>query len=251
MSADTIDSATLPLAVLIDGDNAQPSLIEDVLAEAAKHGDVIIRRIYGDWTTKELSGWKDYINSHAITPMQQFRNTVGKNSTDSAMIIDAMEILHSKDVRGFCLVSSDSDYTSLAVKIREKGLFVMGIGMSTTPQSLRTACNVFVYTENLSTYTESVPRTIESTHPDWRKIVKEAIEMSAVNDGWAHLGAVGISLRKIDPAFDPRTYGHRQMLLLIKSDLGVFEIKMHQPDNNPPIYYVRVRPQYPERRTDS
>ena len=127
MSADTIDSATLPLAVLIDGDNAQPSLIEDVLAEAAKHGDVIIRRIYGDWTTKELSGWKDYINSHAITPMQQFRNTVGKNSTDSAMIIDAMEILHSKDVRGFCLVSSDSDYTSLAIKIREKGLFVMGI----------------------------------------------------------------------------------------------------------------------------
>ena len=251
MSAGVTDSATLPLAVLIDGDNAQPSLIEDVLAEAAKHGDVIIRRIYGDWTTKELSGWKDYINSHAITLMQQFRNTVGKNSTDSAMIIDAMEILHSKDVRGFCLVSSDSDYTSLAVKIREKGLFVMGIGLSTTPQSLRTACNVFVYTENLSTHTESVSQTIESTHPDWRKIVKEAIEMSAVNDGWAHLGAVGISLRKIDPAFDPRTYGHRQLLLLIKSDLGVFEIKMHQSDNNPPIYYVRVRPQYPERRTDS
>ena len=119
-----------PLAVLIDGDNAQPSQIEHILVETAKYGIATTRRIYGDWTTPQMSGWKDSLHSYAVQPIQQFRYTVGKNSTDSAMIIDAMDILHSGAVEGFCIVSSDSDYTRLATRIREQGLFVMGIGRS-------------------------------------------------------------------------------------------------------------------------
>ena len=145
-----MSSDSRPIAILIDGDNAQPSLTEHVLAETAKYGVVTTRRIYGDWTTPQMSGWKEFLHNHAFQPAQQFRFTVGKNATDSALIIEAMDLLHAETVAGFCIVSSDSDYTRLATRIREQGLFVMGVGRSDTPKSFVNACEVFVYTENLS-----------------------------------------------------------------------------------------------------
>ena len=160
--------------MLIDGDNAQPSLIENVLAETAKYGIVTTRRIYGDWTTSQMSGWKDSLNSHAIQPMQQFRYTVGKNATDSALIIDAMDLLHAGNVGGFCIVSSDSDYTRLATRIREQGLFVMGVGESKTPKAFVKACEVFVYTENLSLEAKHHPPVEEPVSSDWTPIVTRA-----------------------------------------------------------------------------
>ena len=141
--------ASRRLAVLIDGDNAQPSLIKKILSEASKYGTVTVKRNYGDWTTTNMNGWKDTLNTYAVQPIQQFRYTIGKNATDSAMIIDAMDLLYSGTVDAFCLVSSDSDYTRLATRIREKGFFVMGIGQKKTPRPFVNACDVFVYTENL------------------------------------------------------------------------------------------------------
>src|SRR5574341_1282627 len=137
------------IAMLIDGDNAQAGLLSQMLVEAARYGQVTVRRIYGDWTTTHMNSWKEILNFHAVQPVQQFRYTVGKNATDSAMIIDAMDILHTRVVDGFCLVSSDSDYTRLATRIRETGIFVMGLGEKKTPKPFVNACDVFVYTENL------------------------------------------------------------------------------------------------------
>src|SRR5512143_3085813 len=149
MANQTINNAREKIAVLIDGDNAQSSLLPQMLVEAGRHGQVTVRRIYGDWTTNSMNSWKETLNFHAFQPIQQFRYTVGKNATDSAMIIDAMDILHSGVVDGFCLVSSDSDYTRLATRIRETGIFVMGIGEKKTPKAFVNACDLFVYTENL------------------------------------------------------------------------------------------------------
>src|SRR5689334_16110883 len=143
------------IAMLIDGDNAQAGLLAQMLVEAGRHGQVTLRRIYGDWTTANMNSWKDTLNFHAFQPIQQFRYTIGKNATDSAMIIDAMDILHSNVVDGFCLVSSDSDYTRLATRIRETGIFVMGIGEKKTPKPFVNACDVFVYTENLVAETKA------------------------------------------------------------------------------------------------
>src|SRR5512134_2541187 len=149
MANETLTNGRQKIAVLIDGDNAQSSLLPQMLVEAGRHGQVTVRRIYGDWTTNNMNSWKDVLNYHAFQPIQQFRYTVGKNATDSAMIIDAMDILHSRVVEGFCLVSSDSDYTRLATRIRETGIFVMGIGEKKTPKAFINACDLFVYTENL------------------------------------------------------------------------------------------------------
>ena len=149
MSDNPIGVESRRIAMLIDGDNAQASLLGEMLAEASKYGLVTVRRIYGDWTTPNMGGWKDALNIHAIQPVQQFRYTVGKNATDSALIIDAMDILYTMRVDGFCLVSSDSDYTRLATRIRENRLFVMGIGKQLTPRAFVNACDLFVYEENL------------------------------------------------------------------------------------------------------
>src|SRR3989454_9039610 len=138
-----------PIAFLGDGDNVNTELLPEMLAEASKYGSVLVRRVYGDWTSPQMNRWKRVLQEHGLVPVQQFANVSGKNATDSAMIIDAMDILHSKLVKGFCLVSSDSDYTRLATRIREAGLFVMGIGEPKTPQAFRQACHVFVSTENL------------------------------------------------------------------------------------------------------
>ena len=221
------------VAILIDGDNAQASLIEQMLVEAGKFGNATIRRVYGDWTTPNMSSWKDILNIHAFQPIQQFRYTVGKNATDSAMIIDAMDILHSGQVDGFCLVSSDSDYTRLATRIRESGLLVVGIGEKKTPRAFVSACNVFIYTENLSRRRASSngggrrkTNHMSSQEKELVDMVSQAMDMVGPDDdGWTRLSEVGTALRRIDPGFDPRSYGHRQLSQLIKGNSRDFEMR--------------------------
>ena len=236
-----MNSAPRMLAVLIDGDNAQPSLIEQILAEAAKYGVLTTRRIYGDWTTPQMSGWKDSLNSHAVQPIQQFRYTVGKNATDSALIIDAMDLLHSGSVGGFCIVSSDSDYTRLAIRIREQGLFVMGIGRSNTPKSFVNACQIFVYTENLAPDTSPRNSVNNGASATWQSLVLQAIDMSADEDSWALLSDVGTNLRKLNPAFDSRTYGHKQLSQLIRSQPSKFELNETHAQGGPTVIQVKSR----------
>jgi len=221
------------VAILIDGDNAQASLIEQILVEAGKFGNATIRRVYGDWTTPNMNSWKDILNIHAFQPIQQFRYSVGKNATDSAMIIDAMDILHSDQVEGFCLVSSDSDYTRLATRIRESGLLVVGIGRKNTPRAFVSACNVFIYTENLKRKSQNNGTTgrrktnhLSEQERELAELVSQAIDMVGPDDdGWTRLSEVGTALRRIDPGFDPRSYGHRQLSQLIKGHGKEFEMR--------------------------
>lgn len=233
------------VAILIDGDNAQASLIEQILVEAGKYGSATIRRVYGDWTTPNMSSWKETLNIHAFQPIQQFRYTVGKNATDSAMIIDAMDILHSDQVDGFCLISSDSDYTRLATRIRESGLLVVGIGEKKTPRAFVSACNVFIYTENLSrrrsTSGGSKRKTnnLSTQEREFVDMVSQAMEMVGPDDdGWTRLSEVGTALRRIDPGFDPRTYGFRQLSQLVKGHGSQFEMRKAA---NGAIIEVRLR----------
>ena len=237
----TMNSETRLIAMLIDGDNAQPSLIQHVLAEAAKYGVLTTRRIYGDWTTPQMNSWKECLHECAAQPIQQFRYTVGKNATDSALIIDAMDILHAGAVGGFCVVSSDSDYTRLATRIREQGLFAMGVGRSFTPKAFVNACEVFVYTENLMPTqegSEEEGRGLDLT--DWTELAARAVEMNMQDDGWAFLGAVGNSLRQLDPAFDSRSYGHKQLSQLVKSRSDLFAMRETKPNGGPSVLYVKL-----------
>lgn len=231
------EGRTKSIAILIDGDNAQPSLIEEVLAEAAKYGTTTVRRIYGDFTNQQMSGWKHALNDYAFQPHQQFRFTTGKNATDSALIIDAMDLLHSDRVKGFCIVSSDSDFTRLATRIREEGLFVMGIGEPKTPKSFVNACEIFVHTTILVAERTVVASTSET---DWSEIVSKATATAAREDGWAFLGAVGVLVRKLDPAFDPRSFGHKQLSTLVKSKPGVFETRESRDESGTTVIDVRV-----------
>ncbi|MCJ7520417.1 MAG: NYN domain-containing protein [Anaerolineaceae bacterium] len=241
------------LAILIDGDNAQPSLIEKMLSEASKYGTVTIRRTYGDWTTSNMGGWKDTLQTHAIQPIQQFRYTIGKNATDSAMIIDAMDLLYSGTVDAFCLVSSDSDYTRLATRIREKGFFVMGIGQKKTPRAFVSACDVFVYTENLVPQKppkKQVSRRKDSKEsaepkepppPDAASLLIQAFENAVQEDGWAFLGTLGHHLRQLDPGFDARTYGHNQLSALIRAKSKLFEVKDVKGEDGNAAIYVKLK----------
>jgi uncharacterized LabA/DUF88 family protein len=239
------------IAMLIDGDNAQPTLIEKMLTEAGKYGLVTIRRIYGDWTTENMKGWKETLHVHAIQPIQQFRYTTGKNATDSAMIIDAMDILYGGMVNGFCLVSSDSDYTRLATRIREKGIFVMGIGKKSTPRAFVNACDLFIYAENLlaevdiprpkATKPPKKARAAEPVLPELLPLLKSAFEMAVQDDGWAFLGTIGSRLRQLDPGFDPRTYGSKQLSLLIRTYSDAFEVKEVKSQDGPSLIYVKLR----------
>lgn len=221
------------IAILIDGDNAQASLIEQTLVEAGKFGNATIRRVYGDWTTPNMNSWKEILNIHAFQPIQQFRYSVGKNATDSAMIIDAMDILHSGHVDGFCLVSSDSDYTRLATRIRESGLLVVGIGKKNSPRAFVSACNVFIYTENLKQQNQNTgfnnrrkSNGLSEQERELVEMVSQAIDMIGTDDdGWTRLSEVGTALRRIDPGFDPRTYGHRQLSQMIKNNSREFEMR--------------------------
>ena len=236
MPSTTPPSLSRKIAVLVDGDNAQPSLLKKILAETGKYGIITIRRIYGDWTTSNMGGWKDILHTHAIQPIQQFRYTTGKNATDSAMIIDAMDIMYTGSVEGFCIVSSDSDYTRLATRIREKGFFVMGVGRKTTPRAFVNACEVFVYTENLAVDRDSSSKkgkkkpdsNAEPTVPDHLDLLRQAFDMVVEEDGWAPLNMVGQQLRQLDPGFDPRTYGHKQLSLLFKAHKDVFTVKKNK-----------------------
>lgn len=244
------DKRSRKIALLIDGDNAQPSLIEKIMAETGKHGSITIRRIYGDWTKANMKGWKEKLNNNAIQPIQQFRYTVKKNATDSAMIIDAMDVLHSESVDGFCIVSSDSDYTRLATRIREMGVFVMGIGKQLTPRAFVNACNVFIYTENL------MPR--ESFHKikkpaigkkgieekpkklDPIPLLKGGFDMAIQEDGWANLATIGFYLYQLDPGFDPRTYGFKQLSQLFKNYSNIFEFRSHD-EKGRNVFYVKLK----------
>lgn len=234
------------MALLIDGDNAQPSLIAKMLTEAGKYGAVTIKRIYGDWTTPEMKSWKESLNNHAFQPIQQFRYTVGKNATDSALIIDAMDILHGRLVDGFAIVSSDSDYTRLATRIRENGTFVMGIGEQKTPKAFVNACDIFIYTENIapkdskSTSKSSNNRKKEKTKDSvLMDLLKEAYEMVVQEDGWTHLGSLGKALLQLDPGFDPRSYGFRQLSQLIEAFPKYFQLK-RMDDVGPSSVYVKL-----------
>lgn len=241
---ETVDR--LKIAMLIDGDNAQPSLIQKILAEIGKHGQVTIRRIYGDWTTTQMNGWKGILNKYAIQPMQQFRYTVGKNSTDNFMIIDSMDLLYSGFVNGFCIVSSDSDYTRLATRIRENGFFVMGIGEEKTPESFVKACIQFTFTENLSIDDINLKKSLNSERKKGSSdklkpipLLKQAYDMVCNEDGWAHLGTFGNCLSELDPGFDSRTYGYRQLSQLMKAYSKIFELKEIQHETGS-IFYVRL-----------
>jgi hypothetical protein len=251
MANDTLTDGRQKIAMLIDGDNAQSSLLPQMLVEAGRHGQVTVRRIYGDWTTSNMNSWKETLNYHAFQPIQQFRYTVGKNVTDSAMIIDAMDILHSGVVDGFCLVSSDSDYTRLATRIREEGIFVMGIGEKKTPKAFVNACDLFVYTENLveekkalqqkRTHASRAKKTKdEKDEPDPMPVLSQAFEMAVGQDGWARLDVMGNAIYQVDPGFDPRTYGHKQLSRMLNKLKDRFEMRTQDIEGQL-IFYVRMK----------
>ncbi|MDP4262930.1 MAG: NYN domain-containing protein [Bacteroidota bacterium] len=243
----------LRLAVLIDADNIPYRLVSGILEEIAKYGSPTFKRIYADWTKPHVAGWKSVLLDHAITPVQQYSYTSGKNSTDSALIIDAMDILYTGRVDGFCLVSSDSDFTRLATRLREAGMKVFGMGEQKTPSAFRAACDKFIYIEILEQPEAASPKQIKLA--DLRKkekIISKAdknlvsLITSSVNDiadenGWAFLGELGNLLLKKRPDFDPRNYGFGKLLPLIRS-LGQFEIDEREAGRkNVKLVYVRVK----------
>lgn len=204
------------LAVLIDADNAQASVITDLLSEAARYGTATVKRAYGDWTTPNLAGWKDVLHVHAIQPIQQFRYTTGKSATDSALIIDAMDLLHGGKVDGFCLVSSDSDFTRLATRIREAGLAVYGFGEQKTPKPFVAACDRFIFTEILRKSSSDATMTVPAI-ASLKPLLSAAVTVAAQEDGWASLAQVGALILKNDPSFDARNFGFRKLGELVKA----------------------------------
>ncbi|AUC15216.1 Maebl [Tenacibaculum sp. SZ-18] len=233
------------LAVLIDGDNISSNYIEEMMEEITKYGNPTIKRIYGDWTSPNLVKWKNLLLENAIIPIQQYAYTRGKNATDSAMIIDAMDILYSGKVNGFCLVSSDSDFTRLATRLREAGMQVIGIGEKKTPNPFIVACDRFIYIEILKKRTEE---KVENKESSTDKISKKEINLivSSINDlsdddGWAFLGDVGSLIQKKRPNFDSRNFGFDKLTPLIKS-IGKFEIERRENQKNKhKLIYVRIK----------
>ncbi len=239
----------LNLAVLIDGDNIPSQHVKEMMEEIAKYGNPTIKRIYGDWTKPHLSKWKRLLLENAITPIQQYGYTTGKNATDSAMIIDAMDILYSNKVNGFCLVSSDSDFTRLATRLREAGLQVIGIGEKKTPNPFIVACDKFIYIEIIRNQSE---KKTDSTQKETTKnnsldkITRKEIKLitstiSALSDeeGWAFLGDVGSLLLKKKPNFDSRNYGFEKLTPLIKS-IGKFDVERREsPKSRHKLIYVK------------
>lgn len=216
------------LAVLIDADNVPYSNIKGMLDELKTYGDTVIKRIYGDWTTPNLSGWKSVLLEYAIVPIHQYRYTVGKNATDSAMIIDAMDILHRENIDGFCIVSSDSDFTRLATRLRESGKLVIGMGEQKTPKPFVSACNRFIYIELLQNTTSAIdaPKSkvakqnsyvSDMSKEDLIELLNQSITDLADDDGWAFLGDLGNLLLKKKPDFDPRSFGFPKLTPLIES----------------------------------
>ncbi len=228
----------LKLAVLIDGDNIPSAYVKEMMEEIAKYGNPTIKRIYGDWTKPTLTKWKKLLLDNAITPVQQYAYTTGKNATDSAMIIDAMDILYSEKVNGFCLVSSDSDFTRLATRLREAGMNVIGIGEKKTPEPFIVACDRFIYieilrnrskeNENVATPDKSEKKSgLDKVTPRVIRLISSTISDLADDDGWAFLGDVGSLLQKKQPNFDSRNYGFEKLTPLINS-IGKFEIDQRE-----------------------
>ncbi len=232
------DGTQKKLAVLIDADNAQPSIIEDLMAEIAKYGVASVKRIYGDWTDPRLKSWKELLLEYAIQPIQQFGYTVGKNATDSAMIIDAMDLLYTERLDGFCIVSSDSDFTRLASRIREAGLMVLGFGESKTPKPFVGACDKFIYTEILRKDDDAVSKPKKKGSNALKgdtklvNMLRNAVEASADESGWAYLGNVGQHVANQAPEFDPRNYGYKKLGELIRAS-HLFDIDERSTDNTP------------------
>jgi len=268
------DDGQRRLAVLIDADNAQPSVIEGLLAEVAKYGVASVKRIYGDFTSTRATQWKQKLLEHSINPVQQFAYTSGKNATDSSLIIDAMDLMYTGRFDGICLVSSDSDFTRLAQRMREEGLTVYGFGERKTPDAFVQACDKFVYTEVLRAAVAAVapakqastrsaqkavsktpsaksPTDVETTTaspialskptalPLPFELLRGAIEEASDEQGWAHLGSVGNYLTKIRPDFDPRLYGHKKLSDLVKHHPRHFEIEERGVGSGSKTIYVR------------
>lgn len=265
-------SETKRFALLIDADNAQAKAIDAILTEAARYGDTTSRRCYGDWTSQQLTPWKVVLNRHAIQPIQQFSYTYGKNATDSALIIDAMDLLYTGKFNGFFLVSSDSDFTKLATRIRESGLEVIGIGRRKTPEAFRAACNKFIFTETimedeLSSTVDSLSveakvsqnanvsridvatndkktQPLESESPSnaetLKKLIKDAIESASEEDGWANLGGVGSYIPRVDSSFDPRNYGFNKLGKLITS-LDYVKVEQRNTESGNQNTYVQFQ----------
>ncbi len=254
-------NANRRLALLIDGDNAQAALLDQMLTEMSKYGIVTIRRVYGDWSKPHLASWKEVVHAYALQTEHQFNNIPGKNATDFALVIDAMDILHSGEVDGFCILSSDSDYTPLAMRIREQNLFVMGIGKSNTPPAFVTACHIFVYTENLGAQPK-VEKAKKTPVPDVKTPVKAATNKAATksvttsppleiffrkafaetpqNDGWVGLAAIGSTLRRLDPTFDYGTYGYTNLSSLVRAHPKIFKMREVQTNDGTQSISIRL-----------
>lgn len=244
------------LVVLIDADNASPSIIYGLMAEIAKYGTAHVKRIYGDWTSPNLKGWKEILLEHALQPIQQFGYTKGKNSTDSAMIIDAMDLLYSGRFDGFCIVSSDSDFTRLASRIREGGLNVYGFGEEKTPKSFISVCDKFIYTEILQNIDEndSENNDVKDKKPQVKQkstnelkmdtrlvnLLRSAVIASMDEEGWAFLGEVGQHITKQSPEFDARNYGYAKLKDLVKA-IGLFKIDERIDQRAPNIKQIYIK----------
>jgi len=242
------------LAVLIDADNVPYSNVKGVMEEIAKYGTPTFKRIYGDWTKPTVTGWKNVLLENAITPIQQYSYTTGKNSSDSALIIDAMDILYSGKVDGFCIVSSDSDFTRLATRLREAGMKVFGIGQKKTPNPFIVACDKFIYMEIIPVFeaeetntvktkaAKPTPKTsVDKLNKETLKLIASTIDDLADENGWAFLGDVGNLLLKKQPNFDPRNYGFLKLTPLIKS-IPQFEIDKKETDKaGIKLVYIRNR----------
>jgi hypothetical protein len=260
------EEPSLRLAVLIDADNAQAAVIEGLLAEVARFGEATVKRIYGDFTSPASSQWKKVLNKHAIKPVQQFAYTTGKNATDSTLIIDAMDLLYTRRFDGFCLVSSDSDFTGLALRIREEGLNVLGFGEQKTPEAFRNACHKFVFTEvlrplpskgvgpeaatSVAVQKHVPPKSsakptadIENPPKEFpREFILQALEQASDDAGWANLGTFGSYLTKLQSDFDARLFGFKKLSELVKAKTDIFRIEERKvPGSNGKVLYVRAK----------
>jgi uncharacterized LabA/DUF88 family protein len=249
------DTKELKLAVLIDADNVPYSNVKGMMEEIAKFGTPTTKRIYADWTKPNAGGWKSVLLEHAITPIQQYSYTVGKNSSDSAMIIDAMDLLYSDKVDGFCIVSSDSDFTRLAIRLRESGMKVIGIGEQKTPNSFIVACDRFIYIEVLdgaikkklpkrtaSDAKKAIPKSLNKVDLQTIELIESTIEDIGDDSGWAFLGDVGNLIVKKKPEFDPRNYGFPKLTPMLKSLTDILEIDERDSDKKGIKHvYVRLR----------
>lgn len=254
---------TKRMAVLIDADNVSHRIIEVILSEVAKYGALTSKRIYGDWSASHLSGWKEKLHGYAITPIQQFANSSGKNSTDSALIIDAMDMLHSARFDGFCIVSSDGDFTRLATRIREQGLLSLGVGKQTTPKAFVAACDKFIFVENLeipledkAVLTNERQKIIGTDQPSTAnpalgsvmrmntelvRLLRDSFDESADEDGWSALGRLGNAISKRSPEFDARTYGYAKFKGFLQA-IELFELQNRPASNGGFNTYAKKLP---------